>query len=352
MYDFLCLLPHATASHSFLHYVNLHKDLHVASFMNLGHVSSKIEAHKRNFRPYIQHLGLSSKIYHKPEGVKSILDACRRNLIIQTVRDPVSCLVSQINNTQMVAIIHQTIGFDYGLPSIDQQIVDAVTKYITHYRASMAYEADSFDQHIVVDMTDLMPNKTEATLNKLWHAICGNANHDRLISEDYHSELGSKFSRYLREYATLTYDDVGVKFGLAPRTDGDLMIERYQPATNKYLAYDTCLHTFPDINEYLPNMQATGPLHMCAVASEWNVVHPKIRPEILSRCISFFEQNMRVMNHVFGLARQAPKFTLEELTASQKDHLRNSIGDDVAEFSKRHPAAVENWAVTNEFLNS
>ncbi len=265
MYDFLCLMPHATASHSLQHYLNLHKDIHVAHFLFIGGYQDRIDAHERNFRPHIQHLGLSSKVYHERPHVETILNSCSRKLIIQAVRDPVACLISQINNTQMVAGIYKIRGAEYDHASLDQQIEDAVTRYITHNAASQAYDVASFDEHILVDMTDLMPDTVDETLTKLWLSICGNADRDRLISDNYKTELGSKFARYLRDYGIVVFRDVGVELKLAARTDADLMIERYDPLTNTYTSDNICLHTFPDINEYLPSMQATGPF-ICALS--------------------------------------------------------------------------------------
>lgn len=150
MYDCLCLLPHANASHSLIHYLNLHKEMHIASYTSIVRSLDDILAYERNFRPFIKTVGVATKDYDAPDIVNKVLNACRRKLIIQTVRDPVECLVSQINNGKFIVGIREVLGQENSVDeSIEKVIADAATRYITHG------EADSFDEHIVIDVADL-----------------------------------------------------------------------------------------------------------------------------------------------------------------------------------------------------
>lgn len=352
MYDFLCLLPHGTGSVSFVHYLNLHKKMHVASFQWVAGREDLIEAHEKNFRPFFDHVGLSSKTYHKRLWVQNILNACSRQLLIQTTRDPVGCLVSQIYNAELIARIRSMLGLAYESQSIEHQISYAAKAYITHHRAACAYEAAGFDEHIVVDMSEFMPGRAGETLKKLWLTICGNADRECLVSEDYHVDIGSKYLRFLREYGTVKYQDVGIELELVPITEGDLATGKYLPTLNQYIGNEVCLHTFPDINEYLPAMQMSGQLRMCTTPAQWTSIYPKLRSKVAQKCILVFEENMRALNHVFLLLMRTKQFAVDDFTDAQRETLKELIAEDVTEFEKRHPAVVEKWTVTNDFMNS
>lgn len=352
MYDFLCLLPHGTGSHSFLHYLNLHKEIHVASFVSVGTDKSRIAAHEKNFRPYIDCIGLSAKHYHNQDWVNHALSVCDRRLLIQSTRDPVECLISQINNNRMVAIIYEASGSKLPFKSIDEQIFEGAEKYISHHRATETYQAHSFDDHIVIDITELSPINVEETLTRVWLKICGRADRTHLISNDYRTAFGSKYLRYLRDYGKLVFKDGMIELPLRAKPDADMVEGQYDALANLYIGEETCLHTFSDINDYLPALDMSGPLNMCTVPSYWNSVHPKLRPKILKRGIMFFEESLRSMNQVFKTVKEANTFTIDDFTDSQKELLKKAIGDDVAAFGAQNPSVVKNWTVTNEFLGA
>src|SRR5690348_2979375 len=99
MYDFLCLFPHANASHSLIHYLNQHKLMHVAPYTSIVRSLDDVPAYERHFRPFVQALGIATKDYDTPDIVKGVLDATKRDLVVQTVRDPVESFIAQTNNS-------------------------------------------------------------------------------------------------------------------------------------------------------------------------------------------------------------------------------------------------------------
>src|SRR5262245_37262362 len=102
MYDFLCLLPHTTASDSLIHYLNQHRLMHVAQFEAIERSLDDVFAYERNFRTWMPTIGISTRDYDQREIVTKILAATKRALLIQTVRDPVESFVAQTNNAFFV----------------------------------------------------------------------------------------------------------------------------------------------------------------------------------------------------------------------------------------------------------
>jgi hypothetical protein len=58
MYDFLCLFPHANASHSLIHYLNQHPGMHVAPYTTVSRSLDDVPAYERNLRPYVSPIGV------------------------------------------------------------------------------------------------------------------------------------------------------------------------------------------------------------------------------------------------------------------------------------------------------
>lgn len=356
MYDFLCLFPHTCASHSLLHYLNFHKDMHLASYQSIlrSGVDNVLD-YERNFRPFINTVGVLSKNIEDQRWVKSILNASDRKLLVQSVRDPIGAFVSQLNQARGLAIITQARGDKeepYDLVSIEQKISDALLKYLSHAKASQAYEAESFDRHIVFDTSELKGDRVEGLLKELWIAICGNADEENLIPNRKYISLGSQLIYDLRRGGNFTYEIGGQILGIYPLVDGDPWLGSYYPDTNRYNGFTERLHSFPDINEYLPAMGLSGPLHMCARPANWGAVHPKLRPKLVEQCIPIFEKRMRTFGKYYELLKEITLFTADDFTPLQKEIFKASIQADVAKFGRLHPEIVEKWDVTNSVLDS
>jgi len=353
MYDFLCLLPHACASHSLIHYLNLHRDMHVASYTSIVRSLDDVGAYERHFRPFIDYVGIATKDYDTPEIFNKVLDACKRRLVIQTVRDPVECLAAQIYNGHFHRKIRMLVGIKVEEDlTIEEYIRDGVVRYITHAEAERVYEVDSFDNHRIIDVVDLRADKIEGSLNQLWIDIFGNAAAKNLISRDYFTSMGSKRITNLRSYGGFIYKEGGLKLRIMPVADGDLWIGNYDAIKNQYVGRETRLHTFPDINEYLPALELSGPLHMCTEPLAWHLIHPKLRHKVLESCLALFKQRMQLFDRIYSTAKETPVFSVDDFTPLQKEILKASIEADVRLFGKRHPEIVEKWDVTNQFLST
>ncbi len=352
MYDFLCLMPHATGSVSFLHYLNLHREMHVASFQSIGTSVERLEAYEANFRPFFKHLGVSAKNYHDPDWPNTLLSTCSRRLLVQAVRDPIGCLVSQINNARQISALREILGIPYEAKSVDEEITWAVEGYISHQRAEQAYHAASFDEHIIVDMSEIMPDTVKGTLDRLWTKICGDADDSNIITPaSLFVDHGSIYLRFIREYGKLNIKIGSVQLEIIPKSDGELELERYKPVLNEYFAYDLNVHTFPDIGAYLPTLQMSGALHICVPSVDWNAIHPKLRPKILEEIIPAFEDNMQALNQALVKLMRLTPFTANDFNSSQRETLKRFIQDDVERFESRHPDVVGKWAATEDFLN-
>lgn len=353
MYDFLCVLPHGCASHSLTHYLNLHKDLHVAPYPSITHSQDDILAYERNFRPFITNIGIATKDYADGAFAESILAACTRRLLIQTVRDPVDSFVSLIRNNRSHRKLTELRG---GSPppeaSIESFITEASTQFLTHGQAEMAYEASSFDTHILLDVVDLRGDKIHPNLESLWTAICGSARAEDISPCDEYISLGSKFVFDLRQFCGFFYEEGPLRIEIKPRPDGDLWQGTYYPKENRYDGWEEILHTFPDINAYLPSMGLSGPIHMCAYASQWAGVHTKLRPKVIENCIPLFETNMRWLDQAYRATDSITPFELDDLTTLQSEMLKASIHADVTAFGQRHPEIAGKWETTNALLNS
>ena len=352
MYDFICLTPHTCASHSLLHYLNFHKEMHLASYQSIQSNFDDILAYERNFRPFISTVGVHTKDYMSPNIVSGVLKASDRRLFIQAVRDPIESFVSQVQTEQLISRINELRKLENApRVSMKEQIAYAVPRYLCHAKASRVYEADSFDKHIIFDVSEMKGDKVEGLLKKLWIAMCGNADEENLVPNRQYISLGSKLLSDLRKTGGISYREAGIELTILLCPDGDVWQGRYDATLNQFRGWQERLYAFPDINAYLPSLKLSGPIHMCARPSEWCQVHPKLRPKIIERCIPLIEARMRDFEKWYSLASAMTLFTVDDFTPLDKDMLRASIQADVAEFGRRNSAVVEKWDVTNRFMD-
>ena len=350
MYDFLCLVPHANASHSLIHYLNQHRLMQVASYMSLSRSFGDILAYERRLRPWIKTIGAATKDYHDPEIAAIILGATKRDIVIQTVRDPVESFVAQTNNHRFLCRFETLIGRDAPQEPVEDLIADAVTRFITPAAAEDAYQVDTFRRHILVDVEDLKGDKAQGTVEMLWRELCGDDDPANRSSNHF-KPLGSRGYSKLREFGAIRWafaEDQVIE--LHPVAEGDLWTNYFDATKNRYVAYDTVLLQYPNVNDLLPSLRLEGSLNVCVYPHEWHSLHPHVRAALGTQIRPLFEKQMRALNAAFPEAEKAMTFTLDSLTPVQVELLKAGIDDDFRTFMRRHPAAAERWTVTRAFL--
>jgi hypothetical protein len=350
MYDFLCLFPHANASHSLIHYLNQHTKMHVAPYASLSRSLDDLLAYERNLRPALKTIGAATKDYHDPEIVKKFLDVTKRDIVVQTVRDPVESFVAQTNNSWFVRKFSELMGKGGARESVEELIADAVTRFITPAAAEKAFEVDSFKQHIIIDVEDLKGDKTQGAVETLWRTLCGDDNPAHRTTNHY-KPIGARNFTKMREFGAFALNIAeGKRLTVHGMADGDLMNNYFDAKQNTYGARDVVLMKYPDAAQLVPSLRLTGPLRVCAYPYEWHLLHPRLREMLLPEVCRAFEIQMAVLNKIFAEAETAMDFSLESMTPVQKELLKVGIEDDFQTFMRRHPAAAERWTVTRTCL--
>jgi hypothetical protein len=349
MYDFLCLFPHAAASHSLIHYLNQHQLMQVASYTSVSRSLDDIFAYERHIRPFIKTIGVATKDYDVPDIVQKILGATKRDLLIQTVRDPVQNFVAQVNNGLFVLQLNKALGRAADPWTIEWAITDALTRYITPAAAEDAYEASSFKTHVIVDVEQLKGDMAVKTVQSLWLVICGNANPANFPNAVFKA-LGARGFTQLRSSAGYTAIYINTKIPIMPLADGDLWLGYYDAKTNIYGGKEVRLHTYPDGNALLPALRLNCPVHMCTYPAVWHGLHPKIRAPLIHALMPGFEQTMAQFNKIFAAAETAMTFSLDSMTPLQHEMLKAGVAADFSVFMRRHPEVAEKWTVTRSYL--
>jgi hypothetical protein len=350
MYDFLCLFPHANASHSLTHYLNQHTKMHVAIYTSLCRSLDDLLAYERNLRPALKSIGAATKDYHDPAIAEKFLAVTKRDIVIQTVRDPVESFVAQTNNAWFIRKFFELTGKDGTREPVEELIADAITRFITPAAAEKAFEVDSFKQHIIIDVEDLKGDKTKGAVEALWRTLCGDDDPAHRTSNHYKA-IGSRGFVKMRERGGFVCNVADGKqitvYGVA---DGDLMTSYFDAKHNVYSARDMVIAEYPDASALVPALRLTGPLRICVFPHEWSLLHPRLRDWLVPQIRQAFEQQMVTLNRIFAEAEKAMDFSLDVMTPVQQELLKMGIEDDFRTFMRRHPAAAERWTVTRSFL--
>ena len=349
MYDLLCLFPHANASHSLIHYLNQHRRMHVAPFTSIARSLDDVLAYERNLRPFVPTIGVSTKDYDTPDITEKILEATKRDLVIQTVRDPVNSFVSQTNNELFLDKLHKLAGAPSTLLTIEERIADAVTRYITPAAAEIAYQIDSFKEHILIDVEDLKADKAAVTVKSLWRRICGSAEQSDLTS-GWFLPIGARQFAQLRRFGSFKAACHDIRVVVHPVIEGDLWTGYYHAQKNVYAGKETILHTVDDARELLPSLRVGGKLHAVVYPQDWYKLHPRIREVIRERVPQLFAEQLRRFDRVFAQAETAMTFTIEALTPVQRELLKLGIEEDFRTFQRRHPDVADRWTESRTFL--
>lgn len=350
MYDALCLFPHANGSHSLIHYLNQHRRLHVAPYTTLCRSMDDLLAYERNIRPWMPVVCAATKDYHLPDVAEKFLAVSKRDIIIQTTRDPVESFVAQTNNDFFVRTFDAVgAGKPVPPPVMEEIIADAVTRFITPAAAEKAYETDSFERHILVDVEDLKGTKAQGTVESLWSMLGGDAAPENRVSNHFRA-IGSRSYARLRAVGPFQFHVGALPVMIFPVQEGDLWNWYYDAPNNYYAGRDAVLWEYEDVNLLLPAMRLSGPLRVAAIPQEWNRVHRAVRDAVIPQILPVFEQRMRAINHIFAEAEKAMIFKLDNLTPVQTDMLKFGIEEDFRTFLRRHPQTAERWTVTRNFL--
>jgi hypothetical protein len=91
-------------------------------------------------------------------------------------------------------------------------------------------------------------------------------------------------------------------------------------------------------------------LYLCTRPADWSCIHPALRASYTAALVPRAEDALKRFNIAYGEAKAAATFTLDDLTAAQKDTLKRGIENDFATFYKRHPNIASNWKATQSFL--
>jgi hypothetical protein len=348
MYDFLCVLPHNTGSHSLTHYINQHRQVHLAPDMSISRADDVL-SYERYFRPWVKTIGVATKDFHLPERAAKLLSATKRDLLIQTVRDPVQSLVAAWNYHLFAVRLRELAKRDPGHQSLDDFISRNILENLKSHAVEVAYEADSFKEHLIIDVEELRGEKAGVTVRGLWVRLAGNADPQNLVSA-WFAPLGSRQFTQLKEFGTL-----GVEVGnrvcrFSPMPEGQLWTGYFNANKGIYNGWGQPLITYPDPNVLLPSLKLSGPLHMCPITEEWLAVHPMIRDSVLDRVRPWFENHMRWLDGIFFEAEKAMTFSVDDLTPAQADKLKIALEPDFAAFRNRHASVADRWLITRKFL--
>ena len=323
--------------------------MHVAPYTSIYRSLQDVTAYERNIRPYVKIVGISTKDYHLPEVTKALLEVTKRDLVIQTVRDPIESFISRMNREFFLDSLHKLANQPFDRFSVDDTITDAVVRTITPTAAEAAYEVSTFKEHIIIDVEDLKGDRAEATVRSLWLRLCGDASPAN-TSHAAFKPIGSRAISQIRTFGSIFIKSENIKIHIFPVVDGDLWIGYFDPINNFYSGKEAILNTFPDIRELAPDLKLDGPVHMAAYAHNWYKIHPKIRPHLCAAAKVYFIKQMRRFNDMFVEAEKTMTFTLDSMTPLQREILKASLEDDFFSFRRRHPAVVERWAMARTFF--
>jgi len=345
MYDFLLLAPHATASHSLINYLNQHPHLYVAPSYSVD--IADMGYHEQIFRPWIKVVGLSSKHYFRPGFAPAMLKATSRKLIIQAVRDPVESFASSYRANQLGNRLYKLMGIPSSPLIIEEVMAKAINEYITHAAAEDAYEARSFTHHVLIDVAELKGTGSESVISQLWKMLVGDAD----VPNPAFKPLGSSPFHMVRTVLNFDVETAAGNMPLSFRFEGDLSVGSLSKMEGVYAGYEVRLHAF-DAAEVVPNCGVTGPLHLCTRPAPWSGLHPAIRTPFITQLVPHAEKLLREFNAAYGEAKAAATFSLDDLSAAQKDTLKRGIESDFTTFYQRHPALAAKWKTTQDFLGS
>ncbi|MBM3514351.1 MAG: hypothetical protein FJX59_11645 [Alphaproteobacteria bacterium] len=291
-------------------------------------------------------VGIATKDYDDAKTVKIISDATRRATLIQIVRDPIECFVSQVRARQYRAVLIPQLGKKFEDFTPEAGIADAVSRYITPGAAAEAYLADSFERHVVVDVADLKGDRSAATVAQLWRQLCGDDNVDAPTFQP----IGSREFVLVRTYSRAKADVAGRSRAFTARLDGDHWTGYFNALTGTYQGAEARVCTFPDASELMPSLGSRLPIHVFTDAEMWHSIHPSLRQPIARLVAKSLAERLKRLDPIHAAAKAAMTFTLADLTPVQRDLVRFGIEEDYAKFRKRQPAAAERWTQTREFL--
>lgn len=346
MYDFLLLAPHAHASHSLIFYLNQHARMHVAAYTSIFRSLDDVHAYRRSFEAWMPCVGVATKDYDDPKIVDVILGATSRKTLVQVVRDPIECFVSQSRDRQYRATLMPLLGKKFDDFAPEAAIADAIARYITPAHAAGVYQAPSFDRHLVVDVADLKGDTASATVASLWRELCGD---DKVESPTF-QPIGSREFTLLRTHCRIKAQVLGRTRPFQARLEGDHWVGYFHAALGAFSGAEAHVCTFPNARELMPSLGLTLPIHVFSSVEEWYSIHPSLRKPVAFRLGEAVAAKLRTLDPMHAAAKAAMTFALDDLTPVQSDLLRFGIEDDYATFRKHHPAVAERWTETRKFL--
>lgn len=346
MYDFLLLTPHNCASHSLTYYLNQHPELHVAPSVSIQRSMDDVGAYERHVRPWFRKVGIGSKTYSSPDVVTAILAATERQVCVFVFRDPLESFVSNAKNVQLFGTLKRHLGREPQILDIDREIQEALANYISFGAAARAYDLESFERVIAIDIEDLKGSSATVTVGYLWRQLVG---HDD-VPDAVFEPMGAKPYHALREFCSFRVQAHDHVISTRGRYDGDLWHGLFSPLKKSFVGHEECLHTFPDAMAVLPAFGVRGRLNVCVLSRDWSAFLPDIRKQLKPRVISTFLEQAALLNRAYEDGTRAMTFTLDQLTTKQADTLRRGLEEDLVTIFALYPEIAQKWSTTRAFL--
>ena len=348
MYDFLCVFPHANASHSLTHYLSQHPQVFASTYTSIYRSLDDIFAHERHLRPWISNVGIVTKDYHDPDIARKISDSVSRRHALLTVRDPVGSVVAQRNNSLFLNGFSKALNRPFNLETVEEHIQDAIKRYVTPTAAEDAYDLRSYEQYRIVDIDELKGANAAKTVSSIWAQLGADISLPELAGAKF-PPLGSRGYTQLRGLP-LVGQIANAEIQFFAKPDDELWLGYYDAKKNLYSGREQTIHTFENSSDVLPSFKLAVPLHISVYEAQWASVHPHIRQGLARKVVPGFINHLRILDSAYAFGETHMTFTVESFTPLQRDILASGIEDDFSTFLRRHPEVAERWTVTRSFL--
>jgi len=344
IFDFLCIMPHATGANSLPRYINDHPK--IFTFIDGQDSLNCANA----FRECGLFVGASFQRWFEDGIRRAYIQSSARRLLIQTVRDPIECLVAQINRSLFQDRLNHLLERPTTTMSVDEWIEWGLKAHLRHHAVHVACEATTFDECVIVDISETIGDRATETLNTLWEKITGESRDSFPVGKSF-APLGSRSFYYLsREIMTFNsvygVDDIQLR-----AIPGGQTVLGQHLHSGKYHDFSEAVRSYPRCADVLPSLKIDADLKICASVGTWSQISPKIRGSVMDTLVNRFLEHLKKFNDCFGAAELAMTFGLEQFTQRQCERLRVELDEDFRKFSAIRPEIVRNWRATRDFLD-
>ena len=352
-FDFLILAAHGAGAHAFFRYLQIHPQIFPARTENLEYAA-------RHPLPVLMNTLLPSKKYltaweyaapdlviQNPEVVEKLKLYTEPLALIQLVRDPIR-LVLSIYNQQMQKSALRGEGQP---PSIEDIVAERVP-YCRFYEAGSLL-AGHFKKWVLVDTTDISGDATVATMKRICETLGLPATSEYLADPGLSQPQNDDLHFLLRLHRfPITFADIELQCilqfpGSLDNFGTDDAHLYYPPRWPAGVApYECKIGTIVDLPDSLARFRKYGPLNIMAAAENWMRFHPKIREVLVAENVfgrqmgTMITQSLQFSSDRMSLYK---RLTVDELSRSVIDKLKNILRDDVQNLFKKEPRLREIW---------